>query len=148
MAKMMWLIVGKEYESLGLPLVLVPFLFTFLIFMSCIIVLVWVFFAVWFFFSWVINRLLLKIWIGGKTLWFLEFKDITYIFLIGSGGYSDITIIGNDVGTFHPLFLLTSFIFQFWIIFTSEFWSCFCFHWVLVILSSFVHKWTLLQYWN
>lgn len=101
-----------------------------------------------FFFSWVINRLLLKIWNGGKTLWFLEFKDITYIFLIGSGGYSDITIIGNDVGTFHPLFLLTSFIFQFWIIFNSEFWSCFCFHWVLVVLSSFVHKWTLLQYWN
>ena len=31
---------------------------------------------VFFFCSWVINRLLLKIWIAGKTLWFLEFKDM------------------------------------------------------------------------
>lgn len=53
--------------------------------------------SLFFFFSWVINRLLLKIWIAGKTLWFLEFNDI-YIFLIGSGGYSEITTIGNDIG--------------------------------------------------
>lgn len=144
----MWLIVGKEYESLGSSSFScsLPFYFSNfyeLYYCSGLGILRCLFFI-----SWVINRLLLKIWIGGKTLWFLEFKDITYIFLIGSGGYSDITIIGNEVGTFHPLFLLTSFIFQFWIIFTSEFWSCFCFHWVLIILSSFVHQWTLLQYWN
>ena len=81
MAKKMWLMVGKEYLSLGLPLFLVPFLFTFLV--LWVVLLFWFGYSslfCFFFFSWVINRRLLKIWIGGKTLWFLEFKDI-YIYI-------------------------------------------------------------------